>query len=83
MAASTGNPDLERKFNINSPEPVLQQVLPQALTLMGVDAGEATPIVNSILDWIDSRRPDPPLEGAETEYYQSLDPPYTAKIRPD
>ena len=39
--------DLERRFNINSPEPVLQQVLPQALTLMGVDAGEATPIVNS------------------------------------
>ena len=31
--------DLESKFNINSPEPVLQQVLPQALTLMGVDAG--------------------------------------------
>ena len=73
--------DLERKFNINSPEPVLQQVLPQALTLMGVDAGEATPIVNSILDWID---PDDQthVEGAENDYYQNLRPPYTAKNGP-
>jgi type II secretory pathway component PulK len=73
--------DLESKFNINSPEPVLQQVLPQALTLMGVDAGQATPIVNSILDWID---PDDQtrVEGAETDYYQSQRPPYSAKNGP-
>jgi general secretion pathway protein K len=73
--------DLESKFNINSPEPVLQQVLPQALTLMGVDAGEATPIVNSILDWID---PDDQMrvEGAESDYYQTLSPPYMAKNGP-
>ena len=73
--------DLESKFNINSPEPILQQVLPQALTLMGVAPGEATPIVNSILDWID---PDDQthVEGAETEYYQSLTPPYAAKNGP-
>jgi general secretion pathway protein K len=73
--------DLERKFNINSPEPVLQQVLPQALTLMGVDAGGSTPIVNSILDWID---PDAQthVEGAEDDFYQNLRPPYTAKNGP-
>ena len=73
--------DLESKFNINSSEPVLQQILPQALTLMGVAAGESTPIVNSILDWID---PDdqPHVEGAETPYYQNLNPPYTAKNGP-
>ena len=73
--------DLESKFNINSPEPILQQVLPQALTLMGVAPGEATPIVNSILDWID---PDDQthVEGAETPYYQGLTPPYTAKNGP-
>ncbi len=73
--------DLERKFNINAPEPLLQQVLPQALTLMGVDAGAATPIVNSILDWID---PDDQthVEGAEDDYYQNLRPPYTAKNGP-
>jgi hypothetical protein len=73
--------DLERKFNINSPEPVLQQVLPQALTLMGVSPGDATPIVNSILDWID---PDDQthVEGAENSDYESLTPPYSAKNGP-
>jgi len=73
--------DLERKFNINSPEPILQQVLPQALTLMGVAPGEATPIVNSILDWTD---PDDQthVEGAENSDYESLTPPYTAKNGP-
>jgi general secretion pathway protein K len=73
--------DLESKFNINSPEPILQQVLPQALTLMGVGPGEATPIVNSILDWLD---PDDQthVEGAETRYYEGLTPPYSAKNGP-
>lgn len=73
--------DLESKFNINSPEPILQQVLPQALTLMGVGPGEATPIVNSILDWLD---PDDQthVEGAETPYYQGLTPPYSSKNGP-
>jgi general secretion pathway protein K len=73
--------DLESKFNINAPEPVLQQVLPQALTLMGVAPGEATPIVNSILDWIDPDDQTHP-EGAETQYYQGLNPPYAAKNGP-
>ena len=73
--------DLESKFNINSPEPILQQVLPQALTLMGVGPGEATPIVNSILDWLD---PDDQthVEGAESRYYEGLTPPYAAKNGP-
>jgi general secretion pathway protein K len=76
--------DLERKFNINCPEPVLQQVLPQALTLIGVDTGEATPIVSSILDWIDvnERALVTRVEGAKTEYYQNLTPPYRAKNGP-
>lgn len=70
--------DLERKANINvANEPVLQQ----ALMAMGVDAGQMTPIVNSILDWID---PDdrPRIQGAESEFYQSLNPPYFAKNGP-
>jgi general secretion pathway protein K len=73
--------DLERKYNINAPEQVLQQVLPQALTLMGVAPGDATPLVNSVLDWID---PDDQthVQGAETEYYQGLTPPYVAKNGP-
>ena len=74
--------DLESKFNINTPEPILQQVLPQALTLMGVAPGESTPIVNSILDWID---PDDQthIEGAENSDYESAKPPYLAKERAD
>ena len=73
--------DLERRFNINSPEPLLQQVLPQALELMGVTAGASTPIVNSILDWIDPDDQTHP-EGTETREYQSLVPPYQAKNGP-
>jgi general secretion pathway protein K len=73
--------DCESRFNINSPEPLLQQVLPQALTLMGVAPGEATPVVNSILDWIDPDDHTHP-EGAETDFYNSLNPPYLAKNGP-
>lgn len=73
--------DLESKFNINSPEPVLQPILQQALTLMQVPPGEATPVVNSILDWIDQDDRTHP-EGAESQYYESLDPPYLAKNGP-
>ena len=73
--------DLERKFNINSPEPLMQQVLPQALTLMGVSPSDATPIINSILDWIDIDDQTRP-EGAETEYYQNQRPAYASKNGP-
>ena len=70
--------DLERKANINIAN---EAMLQQSLLVMGVDAGQMTPIVNSILDWID---PDDStrLQGAETDYYQSLDPPYSAKNGP-
>lgn len=73
--------DLERKFNINSPEPLLQQILPQALNLMGVSPGESTSLANSIFDWID---PDDQthIEGAESRHYESGDPPCFAKNGP-
>jgi general secretion pathway protein K len=70
--------DLDRKANINKAgEPMLQQ----ALILAGVDAGDIPTIVNSILDWID---PDDMehTDGAESDYYQSFDPPYYAKDGP-
>jgi type II secretory pathway component PulK len=70
--------DLDRKANINvATEPLLQQ----ALMLVGVDASEMTPVVNSILDWID---PDqiPRVQGAESADYQNLQPPYFAKDGP-
>ena len=70
--------DLERKVNINiADEPMLEQ----SLRLVGVDAGDSSAIVGSILDWID---PDDNthIGGTESEHYQSLDPPYYAKNKP-
>jgi len=70
--------DLERKVNINSAD---QEALERALRLIGVDAGDFSAIGGSILDWID---PDDNMHigGTESDYYQSLDPPYFAKNRP-
>lgn len=67
--------DLERKFNINlADEPVIQQ----ALIIMGVDAGSFPAIVSSLLDWID-RDDSERINGAESDYYLTLNPPYSAK----
>jgi len=70
--------DLERKFNINNAD---QEVLNRALTVIGVDAADAPTIVDSILDWRDLDN-DPHLNGAESDYYLRLDPPYFAKNGP-
>jgi general secretion pathway protein K len=70
--------DLERKANINTANPA---VIQQALTLMGVDASQISVISDSILDWIDPGD-DPGLAGAESDYYQGLNPPYYAKNAP-
>jgi len=75
--------DLERKYNINRDpnDPVSEQVLERALTLVGVDAGDISAISAAILDWID---PDdrPHANGVESSYYEALDPPYFAKNGP-
>jgi general secretion pathway protein K len=70
--------DLERKFNINIAE---QNILIQAMRLVGVDAGESEAISASILDWID---PDSNthIGGAESDIYEALNPPYFAKNQP-
>src|ERR1051325_3761603 len=70
--------DLDSKVNINVAGP---DVLQQGLTLMGVDAGEASSVADCILDWID---PDngTHLNGAESSYYEGLDPPDSAKNGP-
>ena len=75
--------DLERKYNINGNpnDPAFEQVLQQALRLVGVDAGDLSAISASILDWID---PDESthISGTESDYYQGLTPPYFAKNKP-
>ena len=78
--------DLERKFNINMAadprnQQMSRQIFQQALIVMGADAGESPPIISAIIDWIDPDD-DISLEGAESEYYQGLAPPYQAKNGP-
>src|SRR5437867_2517458 len=70
--------DLQSKWNINTAN---EDLLRQALTVMGADAGDLPRIVGSILDWMD---PDDMthVEGAETDYYQGMSPAYEAKNAP-
>ena len=70
--------DLERRVNINTANATTLQ---QALNLMGVDVDNMAIIADSILDWIDADDL-PRLSGAESAYYQRLDPPYYAKNAP-
>jgi len=70
--------DLERKLNINLAD---QALLEHAMTLMGVDPGDSSPVVSAIQDWIDADDVTH-ISGAENDYYKSLSPPYYAKNRP-
>ncbi|MFA6545281.1 MAG: general secretion pathway protein GspK [Limisphaerales bacterium] len=70
--------DCERKVNINTASP---QILAQALKLCGVDVSEAGQVSDSILDWIDPDNQTRP-NGAESDYYLSLNPPYQCKNGP-
>jgi general secretion pathway protein K len=70
--------DLERFANINFPT---DQFIRQALTLMGVDAGEISIVSDSIRDWV-QRGDMPRIAGAKDEYYLGLNPPYNCKEAP-
>ncbi len=70
--------DLERFANINGAgAPLLQQ----ALTLMGVDAGQISVVSDSIQDWVQGGDA-PRIAGAKDEYYLGLNPPYNCKEAP-
>jgi type II secretory pathway component PulK len=70
--------DHERRFNINiAGVPILQQ----AVALLGVDPGRHGEVMDSIADWIDPDG-DPKTQGAESNYYLQLSPPYFAKNGP-
>ncbi len=70
--------DQDRFLNINR---VDEMLLKEALTIIGVDAGQMTTIVNSILDWRDLDS-NPRVSGTESEVYEQQDPPYRAKDGP-
>ena len=70
--------DLERKININTASASLLQ---QVFTTMGVNANDISVLSDSIQDWISPDGAAHPA-GAESDYYQSKDPPYYAKYGP-
>lgn len=77
--------DMERKWDINmvadARAPKLD-VLQKAATEAGAtDPSASSTIVDSILDWVNPN-PDSHFNGAETEYYSRLDPPYNCKNGP-
>lgn len=74
--------DLERKFNINLMNEAIWQ---QVLSVMGVDLGEMSTIIDSYLDWMDVDE-NTHLSGTESDDYTSSPnppfPPYVAKNGP-
>ena len=70
--------DLERKVNVNTAD---QATLDQVMRVVGGDANVGPAIVDGILDWID-RDDNTHVNGAESDYYQGLTPPYNAKNGP-
>jgi general secretion pathway protein K len=70
--------DLERKLNINYTRP---DVLEQVMRKLGVDVLDASQILSSIEDWRDPDQ-NTQINGAETDYYLNLKPPYVAKDGP-
>ncbi|HEX4263412.1 MAG TPA: general secretion pathway protein GspK [Verrucomicrobiae bacterium] len=70
--------DLERKINVNTAD---EATLNQVLRVVGADANESGGIVDGILDWVD-RDDNSRANGAETDYYQGLTPPYVSKNGP-
>ncbi|HXT12895.1 MAG TPA: general secretion pathway protein GspK [Candidatus Angelobacter sp.] len=70
--------DLESKVNVNTAD---QATLDQAMRVIGADADTGPMIVDSILDWVD-RDDNSRMNGAESDFYQGLTPPYNAKNGP-
>ena len=70
--------DMERKFNLSMIREANSEILQRALELIGVDAAEASTVVDSYLDWTDPDN-NPRLHGAEEDYYLGLNPPYFPK----
>ena len=52
------------------------------LTLAGVPEEEQSELVDSFYDWVDEDSIATSSEGAESDYYEQLDPPYTCKNGP-
>jgi general secretion pathway protein K len=77
--------DMERKWSINmvaNPSAPQRIILQQALNVVGVtDAGLASTIEDSILDWC-NQSTSAAFSGAKDDYYAHLNPPYYCKSGP-
>lgn len=75
--------DQERRMgiNLNVPPPQKKAIIERAMTLIGVNSGDAQTVVDSILDWVDTDDASN-LNGTETEFYAALPQPYMAKNGP-
>lgn len=73
--------DTERLLNINreARNPLLMDL---ALAHAGADATDTAVITGALADWIDRDDFAQAVNGAESDYYLSLDPPYRAKNGP-
>jgi len=67
--------DESGKVNLNT---VSEDQLRELVRATGIPDPDADTITDSILDWID-RDESPRTNGAEDDYYQTLDPPYSTK----
>jgi general secretion pathway protein K len=67
--------DMDSLANINTAN---RELLEQGLMLAQADAGEIPSTASAILDWID-RDDVHNMNGAESDHYQGLNPPYYAK----
>jgi general secretion pathway protein K len=72
--------DNERKINLNT-SANNQALMTQAMMQIGADPSEIPTIIACIQDWID-RDDETHVNGAESEYYQTLNPPYYPKNGP-
>lgn len=52
------------------------------LSVAGVPEEDQSELVDSFYDWVDDNEITESTEGAESEYYEALDPPYTCKNGP-
>jgi general secretion pathway protein K len=68
--------DESGKININT---VSEEQLGALIRASGIEEPDASILTDSILDWRSNEEAEPRANGAKDDYYQSLDPPYTAK----
>jgi general secretion pathway protein K len=70
--------DESGKLSINNNNPMLDERIRALMDAVGIDKHDADIILDSIKDWRDMDSNTQP-NGAENDYYQTLNPPYKAK----